>query len=390
MKSGSEDFYDIGSLLSPEEQAVRAEVRAFLDAEVRPIIGDYWDRGEFPRQLVPRFARFAELVLRGRPYTFPDPSPLFIGLLKLELGRCDPSICSFFSVHWGLAMACIQRFGSDDQRARWMGPLSRFEAVGSFALSEPLAGSDAAQGLRTVARRDGEHWVLDGEKKWSGNATIADVNVVFARDAEDGRVRAFLVELGMPGYEVTKLGAKLAKRAMDNVLIRLDGCRVPESARLPGVRGFGDVARHLMHGRALVSWEAAGVAQGAYEIALRYCREREQFGRPIAGFQLIQDKLVRCLARVTGMQCTLARLAQLELEGGMTPERAAMAKVICGEAMREAVALAREVMGGNGVLLEYEIGKLFADAEAIYTYEGTQEMNTLIVGRTITGISAFV
>ncbi|MCB9746621.1 MAG: acyl-CoA dehydrogenase family protein [Alphaproteobacteria bacterium] len=383
------DFYDVAALLSPAEREARAAVRAFLDEVVRPVIGDYWDRGEFPRHLVPRFAELGRIVMMGRPYSFPFPSPLFAGLFKLELGRCDPSICSFFSVHWGLAMACIQRFGSEAQIARWIGPMSRFEAVGSFALSEPLAGSDAARGLRATARWDGEAWILNGEKKWSGNATIADVNVVFATDVEGGEVLAFLVERGMPGYHVEKLGPKLAKRAMDNVLIRLDGLRLPEAARLPGVRGFRDVARHLMHGRVLVSWEAAGVALGAYELALRYAGEREQFGRPIAGFQLIQDKLVRCLARVTAMLCTLTRLAQLELDGGLTPERAAMAKVICGEAMREAVALAREIMGGNGVLLEYEVGKLFADAEAIYTYEGTQEMNTLIVGRAITGIGAF-
>lgn len=376
------DLFDVGAALPPEDAARRARLRAFLEAEVRPVVNAWWERGAFPRDLVPRFGAVIPEVLPEAP------SPLLYGLCKLELGRVDPSICSFFSVHWGLARGAIARFGSDAQKARWLAPMRRFEAVGAFALTEPDAGSAVATELRTSATRDGDTWVLTGEKRWIGNAPYADVLVVFAR-TPDGAVNAFLVEGGAPGLSVTTMTGKLAKRALDNGHVRLDGVRVPEAARLPGVRGFRDVAEHLAHGRVSVAWEAAGIATGAYEAARAYALQREQFGRPLAGFQLVQDRLVDMLGTLTSMQCVLLRLATLEADGGLTAARASLAKRVCAEGMREVVAHARALMGGNGLLLEHHVARLFADAEAVYTYEGTHEINTLIVGRAITGISAF-
>jgi glutaryl-CoA dehydrogenase len=385
------DFFDIAALLTPEQRDCQQQIRAYMEREVRPVIGEYWDRGEFPRQLVPSFAAMIGQTLGTQPFAFPERDPLMLGVAFMELARVDASISTFFGVHWGLCMGSIAAFSSAEQRAAWLPRLQRFEAIGSWALTEPEVGSGTAAGLLTTARREGNEWVLDGSKKWSGNASFADVNVIFARDADDGQVKGFLVERGTPGYTVTKLSGKTALRPVENVLITLDGCRVPETMQLPGVESFRDVAGQLASARGVVAWKMTGMAMGAYERALAYAGERVQFGRPIGSFQLVQNMLVGMLANVTAMQSLMVRLAQLEAQpGGMTQERASLAKVFCGERLRETVALARGLFGGNGILLEHEIGRYFADAEALYSYEGTHEMNTLIVGRAITGRSAFV
>lgn len=384
------DLYALFDTLDPDRRRRWRALRDFLETEVAPRADADWLAGRFPHDLVPRFAALAETVFHPEGFTWPPADPLFAGLIKLELGRVDPSLASFFGVHVGLATASVHLLGSDAQRARWVGPMSRFERIGSFALSEPGSGSDAAQGLRCTARREGEDWVLDGEKKWSGNATFADVIVVVARTETPGELVGFLVEPGTPGLAIDRIDDKIAKRAVENVVIRLEGCRLPESARLPGLRRFGDVAKALAIGRYAVAWEATGVAIGAYEAAHRYAMRREQFGRPIASFQLVQDKLVRMLAEITSMLCVCFRLAALAEQGPLDAARPAMAKVICAGGMRRVVALARELLGGNGILLEHGVARLFADAEAIYSYEGTQDVNTLIVGRHLTGISAFV
>jgi glutaryl-CoA dehydrogenase len=268
--------------------------------------------------------------------------------------------------------------------------MARMEKIGAFGLTEPEVGSGAAGGLATTARREGDTWVLNGQKKWIGNATFADVTVIWARDLEDNQVKGFLIEKGTPGFRADKMEGKIALRVVQNALITLDECRVPESHRLQRARSFRDTAAVLRMTRAGVAWQAVGCAEGAYELALAYAGKRQQFGRPIARFQLVQDLLVRMLGNVTAAQCMALRLSQLQAAGRMTDEQASLAKAFCTVRAREVVGWARELFAGNGILLDHHVGRFVADAEAIYSYEGTREINSLIVGRAITGYSAFV
>lgn len=385
------DFYDIADLLTAEERAIQQTIRSYMEQRVRPVIGAYWERGEFPHELVPSFAGMIGETFGTRPYAIDGLGPLLTGVACMEMARVDPSMYTFFGVHWGLCMGSIALFGSEEQKARWLPPMQRFELIGSWALTEPDVGSATAAGLTTTARQENGHWVLNGEKKWSGNAPFADVNVIFARDVTNHKVAAFLVERGTPGYHVEKLEGKSALRVVQNANIRLENVRVPAANRLPGVTSFRDVARQLATARSAVAWAMTGTAMGAYERALSYANSRIQFGRPIAAFQLVQNGLVQMLANVTAMQTLCTRMSQLYgRDGKISHERASLAKVFCGEKMRETVSTARGLLGGNGILLEHEVARYFADAEALYSYEGTHEMNTLIVGRSITGISAFI
>jgi glutaryl-CoA dehydrogenase len=355
------------------------------------VIGGYWERGEFPHELVPSFARMIEETWGRQPYTIDNLGPLLSGMACMEMARVDASIYTFFGVHWGLAMGSIYMFGSDEQQARWLPRMGRFELLGSWSLTEPDVGSATAAGLTTTARREGDTWVLSGAKKWSGNAPFADVNIVWARDVGDNQVKGFIIERGTPGFIVERLEGKIALRVVQNATITLKDCRVPEANRLQRAASFRDVARQLGLARGAVAWAMTGTAMGAYELALAYANQRVQFGQPIAGFQLVQSSLVQMLGNITAMQTLCARMGQLQArDGKISQERASLAKAFCGEKMRETVALARNVFGGNGILIEYEVARFFADAEALYSYEGTHEMNTLIVGRAITGIGAFL
>jgi glutaryl-CoA dehydrogenase len=309
------------------------------------------------------------------------------GLVGMELGRADGSICTFFGVHSGLAMTSIALLGSEEQKRRWLPAMARMEKLGAFGLTEPDHGSDAVA-LETRARRDGDHWVLDGAKRWIGNASFADLVVVWARD-DDGKVGGFVVEKGTPGYAASVMTGKTAKRAVWQAEITLDGVRVPAGNRLAQSRGFGDTARVLTATRSGVAWEAAGHALAAYEAALTYVREREQFGSPLASFQLVQYRLAKMLAEVTTMQLLCLRLAQLTEAGQMTAGMASLAKMHNAAKARQVVADARDVLGGNGILLENHVARHHADMEAVYTYEGTDAIQSLIVGREITGESAF-
>jgi glutaryl-CoA dehydrogenase len=315
--------------------------------------------------------------------------------VAMELARIDPSMATFMGVHGGLAMGSIHLCGSEEQKAEWLPPMARMEKIGAFGLTEPDVGSGAAGGLTTTCRRlagngGGDGWILHGVKKWIGNATFADVTVIWARDVEDGNVKGFLVEKDTPGFSTEKMEHKIALRAVQNAIITLDGVRVPEAMRLQRASSFRDTANVLRMTRASVAWQAVGCGRGAYEHALRYATKREQFGRAIGGFQLVQDQLVRMLGNVTASLCMVTRLSQLQDAGTMTDEQASLAKAFCTVKARETVGLARELLGGNGILLEHDVGRFVADAEAIYSYEGTREINTLIVGRAITGLSAFV
>ncbi len=385
------DFYGLfDRQLTDEQQRVRRVVHDFMVETVEPVANGYWERAEMPFELVQPLAAMLREALGENPAERYCTDPFLGGLVSLEVPRVDPSLGTFLGVHWGLCLMSIWLFGSDEQKARWLGPLERFDEIGSWALTEPAHGSDAAAGLETTATRTGDTWTINGAKKWSGNATFADVTVIWAKDAADGEVKGFLVEKGTPGFEVTKLEGKIAKRAVQNVDIRLDGVEVPEASRLPGVRSFRDVAGQLATARAGVAWEAAGMAMGIYEHTHRYCTRRVQFGKPIASFQLVQEGLVRMLGNVVAVQAMVLGLGHAYDEPHRLHERASLAKVFCVDKMRETAQIGRGLLGGNGILLEHHVARLFADAEAVYSYEGSREMNALIVGRAITGLSAFV
>ena len=384
------DFLGFELLLPEEDLELLLRVRAFMTREVEPVINDYWTRAEFPHDLVPGLAGLGIAGLAYDGPGCPGRGALVDGMVAMELGRVDPSIATFMGVHGGLAMGSIQLCGSDEQRERWLPAMARMELIGAFGLTEPDVGSAISAGLATTARRQGEEWVLDGEKKWIGNAAFADLVVVWARDEDDGQVKGFVVEKGTEGMTFDKQEDKIALRVVQNAEIHLRGVRVPEANRLQRAESFRDTADVLRVTRMGVAWQATGCARGAFEHALRYTKEREQFGRPIASFQLVQDLLVKMLGNVTASTAMNVRASQLQDAGLLADEHASLCKAYSTVRMRESVGWAREVLGGNGILLEHHVGRLVADAEAIYSYEGTREMNTLIVGRAITGHSAFV
>ena len=384
------DFYLLSNTLSKEDNALRLKVRAFMEAEVQPVINDYWSRDEFPFELLPKFKLLGIAGLPIKGYGCPGKSTMMMGFLMMELARVDASIATFFGVHTGLAMGSIDICGSEDQKRRWLPPMARLEKIGSFGLTEPEVGSGASGGLATTAKRDGDSWVLNGQKKWIGNSTWGDLTIIWARDVSDNQVKGFIVENRSPGFKVEKIQHKMALRVAQNGLITLTDCRVSEADRLQNANSFKDTALVLRQTRAAVAWESVGCATGAYEHALRYAQSRQQFGRPIARFQLIQDLLFRMLGNITSTQCLCLRLSQMQDQGIMRDEHASMAKGVCTVRMRETVGWAREILGANGILLDYHIGRFVADAEALYSYEGTREMNSLIVGKAITGFSAFV
>jgi glutaryl-CoA dehydrogenase len=384
------DFYDIEALLPDEDRALLADVREFMREDVAPIINDHWSREEFPHQV---WGRMAELGIGGMAidgYGCAGRGPLLDGFVAMEMAAVDCSIATGLGVHNHLAMGSIHHCGSEEQKDRWLPRMARFEAIGAFGLTEPEVGSGVARGLQTTARRDGDAWVLNGAKRWIGNGTFADVVVIWARDEADDQVKGFLVEKDTPGFETTKMTHKIALRAVQNADITLTDVEVPESARLQQANTFLDTAAVLTQSRIAVCWEATGCARGAYEIALRYAGERQQFGRPIAKFQLVQDLLSRMLGNVVASQCMSLRLTQLAEAGQAGVHQAALAKAFCTARMRETTGWARELLAGNGILLEYDVARFVADSEAIYSYEGTREMNSLIVGMAITGQSAFV
>jgi len=384
------DFLAFELLLEDRDRELVSDVRAFMTREVEPIINQYWTRAAFPHELV---AGIAGLGIAGLAFDGPGcpaRGALVDGMVAMELARVDPSIGTFMGVHGGLAMGSIMLCGSEEQRERWLPAMARMELIGAFGLTEPEVGSAISAGLATTARRDGDGWVINGEKKWIGNAAFADLVVIWARDEDDGQVKGFVVEKGTDGMSFDKQEDKIALRVVQNAEIHLHDVRVPEDNRLQGATSFRDTANVLRVTRMGVAWQAAGCARGAFEHALRYTKAREQFGRPIASFQLVQDLLVKMLANVTASTAMNVRASQLQDAGVLRDEHASLCKAHSTVRMRETVGWAREVLGGNGILLEHHVGRFVADAEAIYSYEGTREMNTLIVGRAITGESAFV
>ena len=387
------DFFGYRSLLTDDECELLADLRTWLDKNLAPIVDDHWARAEFPHELIPLLA---ELDIMGIALELPDRPArrrLLSGFVGLELARIDASFASFHGVHSGLAMGSIHQCGSDEQRERWLPAMRRLDKIGAFGLTEPHGGSDVAGGLETTARRDGDEWVIDGAKRWIGNGTFADLIVVWARDITDdpdhGPVLGFVVEKEMPGFSARKMENKLALRITQNADLTFDAVRVPEANRLQNANSFDDTNAVLRNTRGSVAWSAVGVMTGVYEVAVQYAKDRVQFGRPIGGFQLVQQHLADILGNLTSSLGMAVRGAQLQDAGEFVDEQGALAKSFCTTRLRESVAWARELMGGNGILLEYGLARHFNDAEALYSYEGTREINTLIVGRSITGLGAF-
>ena len=384
------DFYELSTRLTEDQRAIQLKVRAFMEQDVKPIVNDYWLRDEFPFDLIPKFRELNLCGVTYEGYGCPNLPFLMEGVIAMEIARVDASIATFFGVQSGLAMGSIYLCGSEEQKQEWLPQMQTFDKIGAFGLTEPEVGSGAAGGLTTTCQKTEDGWVLNGQKKWIGNATFADLVIIWARDLGDGEVKGFILRTDTPGFQVEKIRDKMALRIVQNGLITLTDCVVEEKDRLPDANSFRDTAKVLRMTRAGVAWMAVGCARGAYESALDYTRKRKQFGKPIASFQMIQGHLVEMLSNLTAMQTMVFRLSEMQDNDMLRDEHASLAKVFCSLRTRDIVSRAREVMGGNGILLEHDVARFVADAEAIYSYEGTKEINSLIVGRSITGFSAFV
>ena len=385
----SSDVYNHFELLTPEEQAAIKRLRPVLDNDVKPFINEYWEKGEFPTQIIAPlinggFMNPTEVISTGA-----KPSGLYAGFRNFELARTDVSTATFYNAVSGLWRTTILLGGSPEQAAKWDAELTEFKFTGVFGLTEPDHGSDIAGGLASTAVRNGDTWTLNGAKRWIGGCSLVDNLAIFARDEADGEVKAFIVPVNAPGITLTKMQGKTALRIMQNFDIDIKNVTVSEEFRLQNINSFADVAGLLRNMRSDVGWIATGAQAGAYEAAVTYVKQREQFGKPIASFQLIQEKLATMLANVTASLSMIVRLTQQQDQGIYIDESSAMAKMAIARMYRHTAALAREIVGGNGILLETDVARFHADAEAVYSYEGTDEINSLIVGRAITGIGSF-
>ncbi|MFD3562988.1 acyl-CoA dehydrogenase family protein [Streptomyces sp. NPDC058686] len=382
------DYYLLNDLLTDEQQALRQKVRDFMDQEVTPIINPYWERAEFPHELVPKLAQLGIAGFQIPGYGSPGMSNVTAGVVIMELARGDLSMSTFMGVHSALAMMSIALLGSEEQKERFLPQMAGLEKIGAFGLTEPAHGTDVVK-LESTARRDGDSYVLNGHKRWIGNATFADYTIIWAR-GDDGHVGGYVVEKGTPGFEAEAITGKTALRCVQNAQISLTDVRVPAENRLANVNTFRDTEKVLLASRFCVAWESIGAAIAGYETALAYAKQRKQFGVPLAAFQLIQYRLARMLADITDMVCMNYRLSQIMDEGKMSMPRVALAKMHYTERARAILADARDMLGGNGILLDYHVARHLCDIEAIDTYEGTDTVQALIVGRDITGYNAFV
>jgi glutaryl-CoA dehydrogenase len=382
------DYFLLRGTLTASELDYLERTRRFVHDEVLPVINSYWERADVPMGL---FRRLGELGLVGdgiKGFGCPPMSPTAAGLINMELNRGDGSLGTFLGVQAGLAMRSIAMHGSEEQKKRWLPAMARCEKLGAFALTEPLHGSDSVS-LETQARRVGSEYVINGAKRWIGCGSIADVVVLWARDVDDNQVKGFLVEKGTPGYTASVIEGKASLRALWQADIDLADVVVPLANRLPGAESFKAAAHVLKATRAACAWMALGHAVAGYDAALTYAAQRKQFGKPLVSFQIVQEKLVRMLCEITAMQLFCVRIARLDETDDLSDTIASLAKLNNTVKAREVLAEARNLMGGNGILLENHVIRHMADMEAIYTFEGTETIQTLIVGRHITGVSAF-
>ncbi|PXA77625.1 acyl-CoA dehydrogenase [Auritidibacter sp. NML120779] len=380
------DFYGFETLLSEAEQAVLRRVRNWLAESVRPIAVDYWNHAQFPMHLIPEIAELG-IVSPVRHRGF---SPLLAGLITAEVHRNDASVGTFLSGHDGLFTGSIELLGSEEQKATWLPQFYSLEKNGVFAITEPTAGSDVARAMSTTAKRVGDHWILNGVKRWIGNSTFSDYVVVYARDLDDDNVKGFLVDTTWEGYRAELMHNRIALRSVQNAEIYLNNVRVPNDYKLAYANSFRDTNKVLKSARSVVGWQSVGLQMATFDIARNYSVSREQFGRPIASFQLVQEKISRILGNLTSSTAMMLQLANLQSADAEKNEHSALAKAHVTRMMRESVALGRELLGGNGLVTDYEMAKVFSDAEALYSYEGTYEVNSLVAARSVTGVSAFV
>lgn len=381
------DFYGLFADVPAADRAFWDRARIFANTTLDEL-NEAWDVARYPLNLV---AQLGELDLLTDGVEGPGltpMSPLAAGLVNMEISRGDGSMGTVIAVQGGLALRSIALFGSDAQKAQWLVPLARARKLGAFALTEPDHGSDSA-GLVTTAHRDGDEWVINGAKKWIGNGSVGDVTIVWARD-DDGNVRGFLVEQDTPGYVATTITGKGSLRAIHQANIILDNVRIPADAVLPGTRSFTDASTVLFATRLGVAWAALGHATAVFEASLNYANQRVQFGKPLARFQIVQERLTSMLAQLTSMQLHCLRLAELDAAGKLTPTQASLAKYHNTRAARQLASLARDMLGGNGILLENHVIRHLADIESLHTYEGTESIQALLIGRQLTGVGAFV
>ncbi|KAH7436163.1 hypothetical protein KP509_05G005600 [Ceratopteris richardii] len=382
------DYYQIDDLLTSEERALRARVREVSEKEIAPIIAKYWERAEFPFEIVPSLAKLKIAGGTIKGYGCPGLSVVGSALAMAEIARVDASCSTFMMVHTCLAMLTIAMCGSEEQKEKYLPSLARLDTISCWALTEPDYGSDASS-LGTTATKVKGGWLLNGQKRWIGNSTFADVCVVFARNAETNEINGFIVKKGASGFSVKKIENKIGLRIVQNGDIVLRGFFVPDEDRLTGMNSFKDTAKVLAVSRIVVAWQPIGISMGVYDICHRYLQERKQFGVPLASFQLCQEKLVRMLGNIQAMMLIGWRLCKLYEAGKMTPGQASLGKAWTTLRARETVALGRELLGGNGILADFLVAKAFCDLEPIYTYEGTYDVNSLVTGREVTGIASF-
>ena len=384
------DYVDLEADLDAEERLIRDTARRFVDEQVRPDIAEHFEAGTFPTELIPEMGELGFYAPNLDGYGLPGVSETAYGLLMQELEACDSGLRSMASVQGALVMYPIHAFGSDEQKERWLPALGRGEKVGCFGLTEPEHGSNPSA-METRAEKDGDEYVLDGSKTWITNSPIADVAVVWAREtsAEDSPVRGFLVETDRDGVTTNKIDEKLSLRASITGEISLQNVRVPAENRLPGVSGMKGPLSCLTQARYGIAWGAVGAARDCFEQAREYALERDQFGGPIARFQLQQDKLAEMATQITTSQLLAYRLAELKERGDLRPQHVSMAKRNNVRMARDQSRIAREMLGGNGITADYSPMRHMANLETVYTYEGTHDIHTLILGQDLTGIAAY-
>lgn len=387
------DLFLLSERFGTAERDLQARVRGFVEGSVLPVINDYWERAEFPLEILPGLASLGVVGSQISGYGCPGLTPLQAGIVTQELSRGDGSINTFMGVQSNLAMGAIDMLGSEEQKQRWLPRMATLDLIGSFALTEPEHGSDSVR-LETTAVRDGDAWVLTGTKRWIGNAHMANIVIIFARSAEDGDVKAFVMERepgeDFPtGYSAEVITGKIGKRAILQPDLAFTNLRISDSNRLPDARTFRDVTRVLERTRGGASWEALGHAIAAYEAAVRYVGSRNQFGGPIARFQLIQAKLAEMLVELSAIQLMCFRMAELQASGEWTGTMASATKLFTANRARWVCQQARDILGGNGLVLDFHVARHLTDMEVVHTYEGTEQIQQLLLGRSITGISAF-
>jgi len=380
------DFYELDELLTEEQRLVRNTVRQFVDEEVLPIINEAFEEGRFPTELIPRMGELGLLGANLEGYGAAGVDEISYGLVMQELERGDSGIRSFASVQGGLVMWPIYTFGSEEQKQRWLPKLASGEAIGCFGLTEPEFGSDPS-GLQTRAERDGDYYILNGVKTWITNGSLADVALIWARTDEG--IRGFLVERGTPGFTQTKIEHKFSLRASDTGELSLNNVRVPAENMLPGAQGLKPALMCLNQARYSIAWGAVGAAMACYEEAREYALERVQFGRPIGSFQLIQEMLAEMLTEITKAQLLVFRLGQLKEAGQADHVQISLAKRNNVVMAQRVAKMAREILGANGITLDYQAIRHLMNMESVRTYEGTHEIHTLILGEAITGIPAY-